>query len=60
MKNVSTLTRAIKAGAGRIGLGGRIGAKRLSPGGYRLTLTARDAAGNRSGATRRAFKVLSN
>ena len=54
----ATLTGAIKAGPGRVALTGRIGAKRMKPGSYRLTLTASDAAGNRSKAVVRTIKVL--
>jgi hypothetical protein len=55
---IATLTRAIGAGPGSVALSGRIGARRMKPGSYRLTLTARDAAGNSSQATRRTFTVL--
>ncbi len=55
---VATLTRTIKAGRGSVALSGRIGAKPLAPGAYRLTLTARDAAGDVSKATRLALTVL--
>jgi hypothetical protein len=47
-KRAGTLTRRITAGAGRIALSGRLGRRRMAAGRYRLTLTARDAAGNRS------------
>jgi len=55
---VSTLTRAIQAGPGSLALSGRIAAKRMAPGSYRLTLTARDAAGNSSKPTSRTFRIL--
>jgi hypothetical protein len=55
---IATLTRAIDAGPGSVALSGRIGARRLKPGSYRLTLTARDAAGNSSETTSRTFKIL--
>jgi Right handed beta helix region len=57
-QKVATLTRAIQAGPGGVALSGRIGTRRMRPGAYRLTLTARDAAGNRSKATARTFTVL--
>jgi len=56
-KRIATLTRAIKAGPGSVALSGRIGTKRMKPGSYRLTLTAQDAAGNRSKATLRTFRI---
>ncbi len=59
-RKVATLTRAIKQGPGRVALSGRIGTKRMKPGSYRLTLTARDAAGNRSKATLRTFTILAD
>jgi hypothetical protein len=45
-------------GANRHAFSGRIGAKSLKPGRYRATLTATDAAGNRSAAKRLSFKVV--
>jgi Right handed beta helix region len=59
-RRVATLTRAIKMGRGSVSLSGRIGAKPMKPGSYRLTLTARDAAGNRSKAVARAFTILAD
>jgi Ig domain of plant-specific actin-binding protein len=53
-----TVTRAIGAGPVRIPLTGRFGARRLAPGAYRLTLTARDAAGNVSPPARVGFTIL--
>jgi hypothetical protein len=55
---IAVLTREISAGRGKLVLRGRIGEKRLRPGRYRLTLTATDAAGNRSKPVRLAFAVL--
>jgi hypothetical protein len=57
-RKVATLTRAIKEGPRSVALSGRIGTKRMKPGRYRLTLTARDVAGNRSKATVRTFTIL--
>jgi uncharacterized protein YlxP (DUF503 family) len=54
----ATLTRAIRAGRGSVALSGRIGRRPLAPGGYRLTITVRDAAGNVAKATRRTFSIL--
>lgn len=53
-----TLTRRIAAGPGTVAFSGRIGTKRMAPGTYRITLIARDAAGNASAATQRTFTVL--
>jgi PKD repeat protein len=49
--------RAGTAGANRMMLKRRLGARRLAPGRYRLTLVARDAAANRSNAVRARFTV---
>ena len=57
-RSLSTLTRSISAGPGRVRLSGSIGKRRLRPGSYRLALTARDAAGNASRVVRLAFTVL--
>ncbi len=53
-----TLTRRIAKGANRIALSGRIGRRALPRGPHRLTLVAIDAAGNRSRATRLAFRIV--
>ena len=47
-----------KAGANRKRFSGRIGRGVLSPGSYRATLVARDAAGNPSTARRLTFRVV--
>lgn len=57
-KPIATLRRSISAGAGRVPLSGRIGKKPLRPGRYRLTLSARDAAGNISAPVVLPFTVL--
>jgi hypothetical protein len=57
-RRTATLTRSIKTGPGRIALTGRIGKRRMAAGRYRLTLTARDAAGNSSRAIRRNFTIV--
>jgi Tol biopolymer transport system component len=54
----ATLTRAIRAGRGSVALSGRIGTRAMAPGAYRLTLTARDKAGNASKPVRLTFTVL--
>jgi Tol biopolymer transport system component len=54
----ATLTRTLKAGRGSVALSGRIGARAMAPGTYRLTLTARDKAGNLSKAVRVSFTLL--
>jgi Tol biopolymer transport system component len=55
----ATLKRSKTAqGANRIAYSGRIGKKKLRPGPYRATLTATDAAGNRSRARRVSFRVV--
>jgi hypothetical protein len=56
----ATLTRSIKVGPGSVALSGRIGAKPMKPGSYRVKLTARDAAGNRSKTTARTFTILAD
>ena len=48
---------ALPAGASRVGFAGRLAAK-LAPGAYRLTLTARDAAGNVGTPARTRFAIL--
>jgi hypothetical protein len=54
----ATLTSTIQAGRSNVAVSGRIGKKRLTPGNYRMTITARDAAGNASQATRLPFTIL--
>ncbi len=55
---VATAARRVKAGAGKVRLGARIGKRTLLPGRYQLTLTLRDVAGNVSKPVRRRFTVL--
>ena len=57
-RRAGVLTRRIKAGPGRVALSGRIGKRRMRLGRYRLTLQARDAAGNRSKVVRRQLTIL--
>lgn len=54
----ATLTRHVKAGKGSVKLSGRIGRRKMAAGRYRLTLTARDAAGNVSKPVRRSFAIV--
>lgn len=56
-KPAGKLTRRSRRGANRVAFSGRIGAKALKPGRYVLTLTAVDAAGNRSAAKKVSFRV---
>jgi hypothetical protein len=53
-----TFQHADRAGSRRLRFMGRIGGHRLARGRYRLVLTARDAAGNRSKPAARAFRIL--
>jgi hypothetical protein len=46
------------AGGNRKRFSGRIGRRRLAPGSYRVTIVAKDAAGNRSKAVRATFTVV--
>jgi hypothetical protein len=50
-------SRTGTAGVNRMTLRRRLGARRLAPGRYRLTLVARDAAANRSNAVSAKFTV---
>jgi hypothetical protein len=58
-KTRHTLRRAKDvAGLNRIAYSGRVGRTKLRPGTYRATLTATDAAGNRSRARTVSFRVV--
>jgi|GEM_PF-1242195 len=59
-RSAGALSRELHAGPGRIPFSGRIGARRLAPGRYRMTLTASDAAGNVSVPARLPFTILPN
>jgi hypothetical protein len=48
LRGAGTVTLAGRAGANAVAFSGRVGAKALPAGRYRLTATARDAAGNRT------------
>jgi hypothetical protein len=52
------LTRHLGAGGAKVALSGRLGTKPLRPGRYRLTVTARDAAGNASAPATVTFTVV--
>ena len=53
-----SFSRMSRAGKNRKHFSGRIGKRRLRPGRYRVTLRARDAAGNRSRRRRLAFRMV--
>ncbi|HMJ35223.1 MAG TPA: hypothetical protein VK501_15035 [Baekduia sp.] len=53
-----TLTRRLRAGAAKVTFTGRVGRKALARGTYVATLTATDAAGNRSTSARVRFVVV--
>ncbi len=53
----ASAARAGTAGANRMMLRRRLGARKLAPGRYRLTLVARDAAANTSNRARASFTV---
>jgi hypothetical protein len=53
-----TLTRTSHPGANRVAFSGRIGSRKLSPGRYEATLTATDAANNRSSAKTITFTIV--
>jgi hypothetical protein len=55
---VGTLSRKAKAGANASPFSGRIGRKALRPDRYRATITATDAAGNRSTARQAKFTIV--
>lgn len=50
--------RSVKAGAASVAFSGRVGKRKLKPGGYRATLVATDPAGNRSAARTVDFTVV--
>jgi hypothetical protein len=58
VKRAAAATHRIRAGSGRIGVTWRVGKKKLAPGTYRMTLVARDAAGNRSKPVRLKLTIL--
>ncbi len=58
-RTLGTMVAARQSGAGKINFSGRLRKKKLKPGKYRMTLTARDAAGNLSAKTHRKFVIVS-
>jgi Tol biopolymer transport system component/PKD repeat protein len=53
-----TITRSLPAGTSTIALTGAVGRHRLKPGRYRLTVSARTAAGTRSSTRTLTFTIL--
>jgi hypothetical protein len=51
-------THSGQVGANTFRFRGRIGGRRLSPGGYRLVARATDAAGNTGAAKRVRFRIV--
>jgi hypothetical protein len=56
--SVKTLKRTGKKGANKVSFSGRIGSTKLTPGSYRFTITATDAAKNRSSTHHISFTVV--
>jgi hypothetical protein len=56
---IGALRRSSAAGGNRVPFSGRLRGRALAPGRYRLTLVARDAAGQRSAPVRRRFRIES-
>jgi hypothetical protein len=57
-RKLGTLRRHVTAGSRSVRFNGRLGGRALRAGRYRAVLTATDAARNRSGAYRVAFRVV--
>jgi len=57
-KTLGTATSSLPAGKSAIGIRGRIGRVALGTGRHRITLTAEDAGGRRSGPVRLTFTVV--
>ena len=53
-----SFTRSGTPGSNHFRFAGRIGGKRLPPGGYRLVAVAKDPAGNTGTVVRRAFRIV--
>jgi hypothetical protein len=58
LRSVGSFSRAAAAGTNGVAFSGRIGRRRLSPGSYRLTITAKDAAGNVSKPKSIRFRIV--
>lgn len=56
---VAVQRRAVREGLNRVRFGGRVGKRALPAGRYRLTIVARDAAGNASRPVRRTLRIVS-
>jgi hypothetical protein len=54
---VGTVTTAGKPGANQLALPKKVGKRKLAPGRYRLTITARDSAGNLSAPKRIGYRI---
>jgi Tol biopolymer transport system component len=57
-RKATTITKNIRAGRGKVKITGRIHRRKMPAGAYRLTVTARDKAGNVSRGIHRSFKIL--
>jgi hypothetical protein len=57
-RKATTIRKNIRAGRGKVKITGRIHRRKMPAGAYRLTVTARDKAGNVSRGIHRSFKVL--
>jgi len=53
-----SLQRTVQAGTAKVAFSGRLGSKRLAPGRHRMTIVARDAAGNISKPVTLRFTVV--
>jgi hypothetical protein len=58
VKGAGTLTRKQSVGPQRVAFSGRIGRRKLKPGKYRLTVGARDAAGNTGPSRALTFTIV--
>lgn len=57
-RKATTIKQNIRAGRGKVKLTGRLHGRKMPAGAYRLTVTARDKAGNVSRGIRRSFRIL--
>jgi hypothetical protein len=57
-KTKGTLKRSGRAGANSVAFSGRIGARKLAKGRYRIVATATDTAGNKAKQKTAAFRVV--
>ena len=56
---MATLTRSGLSGSNQLAFSGRLGSRKLSPGSYKLVVSAVDAAGNRSATKTVSFTIVS-